>query len=125
MPHQPPEHRQSVHRHSLEQPRLLIQSAGGDVRSCLAHRRRPAPPGSGRAGQQVNTESLQADTWTWRSGQWVLQHPSTSPPALYGTTMPDSPVAGDLSVVAGGFTGADTLSGATYSWTGSTWVKNS
>jgi hypothetical protein len=78
---------------------------------------------TGPQGNQINTESLQGDTWTWKGGNWVQQSPATKPPALYGATMPDSPVAGHYTVLTGGYTGAVTGSLTTYSWTGSTWAS--
>jgi hypothetical protein len=78
---------------------------------------------TGPQGNQTNTESLQGDTWTWKGGNWVQQSPATKPPALYGATMPDSPVAGHYTVLTGGYTGAVTGSLTTYSWTGSTWAS--
>jgi Galactose oxidase, central domain len=61
-----------------------------------------------------NTESLLDDTWTWQNGNWAAQSPATSPPPLYGATMPDSPAAGDYTVLTGGYNGSD--SGSLTTW---------
>jgi acetyl esterase/lipase len=79
---------------------------------------------NGVTNSSPNTESLQGDTWTWQGGNWVQQSPGASPPALYGATMPESPIAGDYAVLTGGYTGSDTGSLTTYGWTGSNWVAN-
>jgi hypothetical protein len=62
-----------------------------------------------------------ADTWTWDGKRWTHEHPATSPPGRYSSS-----VAVDLQsgqpVLFGGGTNAPNPLGDTWTWDGHTWA---
>jgi hypothetical protein len=60
------------------------------------------------------------DTWTWDGQTWTQQHPTTSPPARYDSSMAYD-VGHQQVVLFGGF-GAGMMTGDTWTWDGHDWT---
>jgi hypothetical protein len=66
-----------------------------------------------------------ASTWAWDGSTWTKQSPANSPPARADASMAYDAATGTIVLFGGCCAGRKDFLGATWTWNGSTWTKQS